>query len=77
MSRVAGGIITTSGGTSDTLTLPGAQSSSILSYSAGNSSAATDIQNGNVYISISGDVITLNHGTTSGMVFYVTATAGF
>ena len=76
-SRIIGGTITTSGGSSDSLTIPGVGSLSIPQYSAGNSSAATDIKNGNVFISISGDVITLTHGTTSGMIFYVTATAGF
>lgn len=73
-----GSLVTTSGATFDTLSLPGLTSGQFVAITPLNASAALDIAAGNVYISAQNpNTLTLTHGTTSGEMFYVSASPSF
>ena len=70
----AGASFTTTGTTSDTLTIYGVQAGSQVMITPTNASAAADIAAGNVYVSSkSPNTVVITHGNTSGMTFDVLA----
>ena len=78
VARTTGAILVTSGSTSDVMTIGGIYQGSIPQISAGNASAAADMAAGNVsWSALGANTITINHGSTSGMIFSVSATGGF
>ena len=78
VSLTVGKVLTTTGTTSDVLTVNGAFQGSVPQISGGNASASADIAAGNVSVSVTAaNQITVLHGSTSGMIFNVSATGGF
>lgn len=69
VSQVASITFTTTGSTSDSVSLPGVSSASQINVFPRNASAWTDFLAGNVSASPGNNIITLNHSGTSGMVF--------